>query len=65
MEKDKTVIRKGLFRLSLGDHVKKYRAVDETEAKFKFLAHLGINGIPYFPTELDIEVIEPTIRELV
>lgn len=63
--KDKTIVRKGLFRLSLGDDVKKYRAVDETEAKLKFLIYLGINGIPCFPTELDIEVIEPTVRELI
>ena len=62
---DKFVVRKGLFRLTLGKNVKTYRAYDELDAKYKFLTHLGINGIPYFPTELNIEVIEPTVRELI
>lgn len=61
----KTIIRKGLFKVSLGDEVKKYRALDEDEAKRKFLTYLGITGIPYHPTELDVVVIEPPIREAV
>lgn len=61
----KTIIRKGLFKVSLGNEVKKYRAMDEAEAKYKFLTYLGMTGIPYYPTELDVVVIEPTICEAV
>ncbi|MEK6849518.1 MAG: hypothetical protein AABY01_03025 [Nanoarchaeota archaeon] len=60
----KKIIRKGLFKVSLDDMVKKYRAADETEAKLKFLTYLGISHIPCTPIGLTIEVIEPTIKEL-
>lgn len=64
MLKHNPVVRNGLFRVTLGDCIKKYRAVDEAEAKHKFLTHLGMVDLPYYPAELNIEVIEPTIREL-
>ena len=57
------VVRNGLFQVSLGGVVRRYRAVDETEAKYKLARFIGINGNQFYPTEMDVVVIEPTICE--
>jgi hypothetical protein len=57
------IIRRGLFRVSLGYSTQQYRAINEAEAMYKFAKYLGIENNPFYSGGMDVEVIEPTIRE--